>query len=58
MALDLNATPDEEGDEGPDLNEPPANEQDRSIHDPLEAVGASQIKRGDSLLALLLQHAV
>jgi len=54
MALHLNATPDE----GPDLNEPPANEQDRSIHDPLEAVGASEIKRGDSLLALLLRHAV
>jgi hypothetical protein len=57
MALDLNATPDDEGDEGPFLNQPPANEQDRS-NDPLQAVGASEIKRGDPLPALLLQPAV
>jgi hypothetical protein len=50
MALDLNATPDDEGDEGPDLNQQPANEQDRSIHDPLEAVDAGEIKRGDLYL--------
>lgn len=58
MALDLNATPEDEGDEGPDLNQPSANEQDRSIHDSLEAVGAGELKRGDPLTVLLLQHAV
>lgn len=65
MALDLNATPDDQGDEGADdqedkgspPNQPPANEQDRSIHDPLEAVGACGTKRG-TVPALLLQPAV
>lgn len=52
------ATPDEKGDEGSDLNDPPANEQDMSIREPLEANGAGEIKRGESLPALLLQHAV
>jgi hypothetical protein len=58
MALDLNASPDDEGDEGPDLNQPSAKEQDRNIHDPLEGAAAGEIKRGDPLPALHLQPAV
>jgi hypothetical protein len=54
----LNASPDDEGDEGPNLNQPSAKEQDRNIHDPLEGAAAGEIKRGDPLPALHLQPAV